>query len=618
MSAKRCKSQTPDSAEWVEITGYRFRYQINREAVVRKELESGEWYVLKPYISGRTRACVKMRTADNRKVDVPVVWLMADAFMGGRRPGYNIIHRNGAKMDCELVNLSFASKQVSGKLSSANRRKAVMKVDQDGQVVAIYSSGREAAKKNYISQNAIWARCTGKVKDPYRLDGYGAPTSRKRFVLIARCDGKPVVWPEPTHAPRDSAAVKSGRLKPWRSAAEIIDWSLPCPSIFDIKEEIKERYNLKAVRPLADNTMRRIIRGVDKFTIKSGQPYIVPTGYGERKGQAPRVHDIEEPLPTVVGSGKHNLCKPVLAPFTATNTSNSVGAPAGDPVHTVTTAGNQMLVTPYLAECNHAGGGHIADVRGPYKTITAKHTGGIVAPSLIQYHTEQTENVRASGLGAPIPTVDASNRYGLTCANLVKYYSGVVGEKMEEPLPTVTAIDHNAVCAAHVVKFKGDNLGSSPAEPMQTVTAGAGQKKACGGGTFALCDTLLCKAGPDENLYRWPLIRELLNRYCGYKLADDDLLLLSIGGTLYFIADIGLRMLSPRELYNAMGFPPDYIIDRDYMGNPYPKNEQVARCGNAVCPPMAAAVARANFPEYVARVGDTITTMAALLDMVAV
>lgn len=130
MSAKRCKSQTPDSAEWVDIPGYRFRYQINREAVVRKELESGEWYVLKPYISGRTRACVKMRTADNRKVDVPVVWLMADAFMGGRRTGYNIIHRNGAKMDCELVNLSFASKQVSGKISSANRRKAVMKVDQ--------------------------------------------------------------------------------------------------------------------------------------------------------------------------------------------------------------------------------------------------------------------------------------------------------------------------------------------------------------------------------------------------------------------------------------------------------------------------------------------------------
>ena len=475
----------------------------------------------------------------------------------------------------------------------------------------------------------------------------GAPTTRKRFVLIARCDGRPIVWPERTHAPRDSEEVRSGRLKPWRSAEEIIDWSLPCPSIFESKAEILEKYGLKAVRPLADNTMRRIIRGVDKFTIRSGEPFIVPTGYGERKGQAPRVHDIEEPLPTVVGSGKHNLCKPMLAPLTVTNTSHSVGAPAGEPVHTVTTAGNQMLVTPYLAECNHASGGHIADPREPHKTITAKHTGGIVAPSLIQYHTEQTEGVRASGLGVPINTVDASNRYGLACANLVeyytggrpldvtdpmhtvtshdreavvaahvaKYYGGVVGEKMEEPLPTVTAIDHNAVCAAHVVKFKGDNLGSDPAEPMQTVTASAGRNRACGGGTFALCKVWLCKTR-DSGLHRWPEVRTLLNRYCGYTLAEDELLLLEIGGAFYYIADIGLRMLSPRELYNAMGFPPDYIIDRDYTGKPYPKNEQVARCGNAVCPPLAAAVARANFPEYVA--GDTIGTMAALMDRLAV
>lgn len=445
----------------------------------------------------------------------------------------------------------------------------------------------------------------------------GAPTTRKRFVLIARCDGRPIVWPERTHAPRDSEEVRSGRLKPWRSAAEIIDWSLPCPSVFESKAEILEKYGLKAVRPLADNTMRRIIRGVDKFTIRSEEPFIVPTGYGERKGQAPRVHDIEEPLPTVVGSGKHNLCRPLL--------------------------------TPYLAECNHAGGGHIADTREPYKTITAKHTGGIVAPSLIQYHTEQTENVRASGLGVPINTVDASNRYGLACANLVeyytggrpldvadplhtvtshdreavvaahiaKYYGGVVGEKMEEPLPTVTAIDHNAVCAAHVVKFKGDNLGSNPAEPMQTVTASAGRNRACGGGTFALCKVWLCKTG-DSGLHHWPEVRALLNRYCGYTLAEDELLLLEIGGVFYYIADIGLRMLSPRELYNAMGFPPDYIIDRDYTGKPYPKNEQVARCGNAVCPPLAAAVARAAFPEYAAEVGDTIGTMAALMDRLAV
>lgn len=439
----------------------------------------------------------------------------------------------------------------------------------------------------------------------------GAPTTRKRFVLIARCDGRPIVWPERTHAPRDSEEVRSGRLKPWRSAAEIIDWSLPCPSIFESKAEILEKYGLKAVRPLADNTMRRIIRGVDKFTIRSGEPFIVQQKFQNA------AQDIGKLLTTVTAVGAHELCKPMLAPLTVTNTSHSVGAPAGEPVHTVTTAGNQMLVTPYLAECNHAGGGHIADPREPHKTITAKHTGGIVAPALIQYHTEQTENVRASWLGVPINTVDASNRYGLACASLVEYYTGGRPLDVADPLHTVTSHDREAVVAAHVVKFKGDNLGSNPAEPMQTVTASAGRNRACGGGTFALCKVWLCKTR-DSGLHRWPEVRALLNRYCGYTLAGDELLLLEIGGALYYIADIGLRMLSPRELYNAMGFPPDYIIDRDYTGKPYPKNEQVARCGNAVCPPLAAAVARAAFPEYAAEVGDTIGTMAALMDRLAV
>lgn len=471
---------------------------------------------------------------------------------------------------------------------------------------------------------------------------YGAPTSRKRFYLVARCDGKPIVWPKPTHS-------KTGAdgLPKWRSAAEIIDWSLPCPSVFASKAEIMERYGLKAVRPLAKNTMRRVIRGVDKFTIRSGKPFIVPTGYGERKGQAPRVHDIDAPVPTIVGTGKENLCRPLLAPVTVTNTSNSVGGTVGAPVHTVTTAGNQMLVTPFLAECNHSGGGHIAPVTDAHKTITAKHTGGIVAPALIQYHTEQTEHVRASGLGTPINTVDASNRYGLTCANLVeyytggrpldvqdplhtvtshdreavvaahiaKYYGGVVGEKVGEPLPTVTAIDHNAVCAAHVVKFKGDNVGTPPSEPLQTVTASAGKERACSGGTFAVCRAHLAKIRSGDDLGHWPEIRDLLNEFCGYTLAEDEVLLLEIGGALYYIADIGLRMLSPRELYNAMGFPPDYIIDRDYEGHEYKKSAQVARCGNAVCPPVASALVRANLPEWC---GVTITTMAQLMDCVAV
>lgn len=435
---------------------------------------------------------------------------------------------------------------------------------------------------------------------------YGAPTSRKRFYMIARCDGKPIVWPKPTHS-------KTGAdgLPKWRSAAEIIDWSLPCPSVFASKTEIMERYGLKAVRPLAKNTMRRIIRGVDKFTIRSGKPFIVQQKFQNA------AQNIEKPLTTVTAVGAHELCKPLLAPVTVTNTSNSVGATVGEPMNTVRTGGGggQMMVTPFLAECNHSGGGHIAPVGDAYKTITAKHTGGIVAPSLIQYHTEQTESVRASGLGAPINTVDASNRYGLTCANLVEYYTGGRPLDITDAMHTVTSHDREAVVAAHVVKFKGDNVGTPPSEPLQTVTASAGKERACSGGTFAVCKAYLAKMRGGDNLGHWPEIRALLNEYCGYMLAEDEVLLLEISGTLYYIADIGLRMLSPRELYNAMGFPPDYIIDRDYLGNEYKKSAQVARCGNAVCPPMATALVRANLPEWC---GAEITTMAQLTDCVAV
>ena len=431
---------------------------------------------------------------------------------------------------------------------------------------------------------------------------YGAPTTRRRLVLIARCDGRAIVWPERTHAPRDSAEVRSGKLLPWRSAAEIIDWSLPCPSIFSTKDEIHERYGISAVRPLADNTMRRIIRGVDKFTIKSGAPFIVECNHSG----GGHVTDSQEPCKTITAKHTGGICRPVLTPLTMTNTSNSVGAPVFAPMNTVRTGG---------------GGGQM-----------------LLSPSLIQYHTEKTESARAAGLDKPVCTVDASNRYGLTCVNLVeyysggrpldaqepmhtvtshdreavvavhvvKYYSGVDGEKAGEPLPTVTAIDHNAVCAAHVVKYKRDEVGTRPSEPLPTQTAG---------GVFGCCKAVLCKIGTSERLYYWPQIRDLLNRYCGYALGTDDLLLLSIGGVLYYIADIGLRMLSPRELYNAMGFPPDYIIDHDAAGKPYPKTQQVARCGNAVCPPMAAAVVAANLPEYA--MPGKIETMAALADAVA-
>ena len=371
---------------------------------------------------------------------------------------------------------------------------------------------------------------------------YGAPTTRKRFVLIARCDGYPIVWPERTHAPRESEEVKSGKCLPWRSAAEIIDWSVPMYSIFATKQEIKEQYGVNAVRPLADNTMRRIIRGVDKFTIRSGNPFLV--------------------------------------------------------------SGN--------------------------------------AANLIQYHTEQTESVRANGLDVPINTVDASNRYGLTCANLVEYYGNGVpldisepmhtvtahdrealvsahiqkyfdggykgcGDRADAPLSTVTAMPRHGVCAAHVVEFKGQDIGQNPDKPLRTITASAGE--------FAIAAVRTAKYAPGAALGYWPEVRALLNKYCGYSIAEDEILLLWLNGACYYIHDIAMRMLTPRELYNAMGFPPDYIIDRDYTGKEYGKTKQVARCGNAVCPPMAEALVRANLPEWCA---EKITTMRQLDSVVAV
>ena len=342
---------------------------------------------------------------------------------------------------------------------------------------------------------------------------YGAPTTRKRFVLVARCDGRPVVWPERTHD-KDGA----DGLPKWRAAAEVIDWTQPCYSIFATKEDVKSRYGVTVVRPLADNTMRRVIRGVDKFVIKAKTPYIVP--------------------------------------WTVTNTCNSVGSQVTAPVHTVTTAGNQLLLSP----------------------------------ALIQYHTEQSENVRGQSVAETLRTVDASNRYGLIAANLVEYYGNGNPLNVAEPMRTVTSHDREALTLTHICEFKGQDIGQDQRKPLRTITASAGE--------FAEIRTEVRTYEPGADMGHWPEVRALLNRFCGYDLKENEVLTLDMGGTAYFVADIGLRMLTPRELYNAMGFPPDYIIDRDYTGRAYGKSKQVARCGNAVCPPMAEAVVRANLPEW--------------------
>ena len=254
---------------------------------------------------------------------------------------------------------------------------------------------------------------------------YGAPTMRKRFFMIARCDGKPIVWPEPTHGPADSEVVKAGLLKPYVGAYTQIDFSRPCPSIFDTSEEIKEKYGIRAVRPLAKKTMDRIARGLKKFVLDNPEPFIIQCNHGGER----RPNDIREPT---------------LAPYMGTNTTNHPGGNCKDPIHTITTGNQQCLISP----------------------------------TLIQYHSETSKDgVRGQTIEDPIMTVDSSNRYGLVTSFLHKYYDGGykgAGETVENPLPTVTAWDHNSVVTANLIQMNNHCDGKDIRQPLPTITAGDG------------------------------------------------------------------------------------------------------------------------------------------------
>ncbi|MGN0787100.1 MAG: DNA cytosine methyltransferase [Christensenellales bacterium] len=273
---------------------------------------------------------------------------------------------------------------------------------------------------------------------------YGAPTSRTRFYLIAKSEDEPIIWPEPTHASKDSEEVRMGRKLPYRTVSECIDWSIPVQSIFDRD------------KPLAENTLSRIAKGIKKFVIDNPNPFIVPM--------------------------------------------------------------NEKSV----------------------------------APSLIQYHTETTDNeVRGQALNEPLMTLDTSNRYALSCAYLVTLRNNMIGQALDEPLSTVSCSGaHHAEIRAFLIKYFSNGTAKPVDEPLDTITT------------------------------------------------KDRFAVVTVKGEDYVIADIGMRMLQPRELFNAQGFPADYIIDHDADGNIYPKAKQVARCGNAVTPPVPAALVRANLPEY--------------------
>ncbi|MFM4919477.1 DNA cytosine methyltransferase [Aeromonas dhakensis] len=357
-----------------------------------------------------------------------------------------------------------------------------------------------------------------------RACDYGTPTIRKRLFLIARRDGAPIVWPKPTHGDPASAEVKTGKLLPWRTAADIIDWSIPCPSIFLTQEEAKAQ-GLNVKRPLAEATMRRIAKGVERFVIDAAEPFIVPVDHTS-----------------------------AFAPFITehANASHQRNMPTDEPLRTI---------------CAEVKGGHFA----------------LVAPVIAR----QFGNSVGQSVEEPLGTVMAkADKSQLVLASLAKHYTGVVGAELTQPLPTVTTVDHNALVTSHLVKLRGTCQHGQPVtEPMPTVTAGGlhiGEVRAF----------LLKYYGTDSTIPCSEPLHTVTTR--------DRFGLVTVRGEDYQIVDIGMRMLEPHELFAAQGFPADYVIDHDATGKRFTKTAQVARCGNAVCPPLAAALVRANLPEMCA------------------
>jgi DNA (cytosine-5)-methyltransferase 1 len=392
-----------------------------------------------------------------------------------------------------------------------------------------------------------------------RACDYGAPTIRKRLFLIARCDGQPIVWPEPTHGAPDSLLVKNKHIKPWRTAGECIDWEIPCPSIFERK------------RPLALSTNRRVAKGIMKYVVNSKNPYIV-------KNKAPFISE-------------------------HANSSNQRNMPADDPLRTQCAqvkGGHFSVVAPSLVEIGYGEREgqqpRAQNIERPLGTVVSssvKHA--LVAPIISTYYGEKSQDeVRGIDLNQPLHTQTTENRHALVSAFLAKHYTGVVGSDLNEAIGTVTSIDHHSLVTSNIVKMRGDNVGQATDEPLHTISAG--------GTHHAEVRAFLIKYyGTDQDPY--------LDQPLHTITTKDRFGLVIIKGILYQITDIGLRMLWPKELFLAQGFPASYIYDRglvyDQEGNlvwiPLTKTEQVRMVGNSVSPPLAQALVSANLPEMKTR-----------------
>ncbi len=468
---------------------------------------------------------------------------------------------------------------------------------------------------------------------------YGSPTIRKRLFVLARCDGKPIVWPESTHGDPKGEAVKSGRLLPWRTAAECIDWSIGCPSIFERE------------RPLAEATMARIARGVWRYVLTAADPFIVPvTHQGDQ-----RVHSVDDPLRTITTAqrGEHAVVQPFLAGVGG-RMGQSAERPVDAPYHTNTTKADTVVVSPTLMSYYGEGDGGTDRSRRPDEpipVIPTENRHALVSSTLIQtgYGERPGQEPRVPGLDKPLGTVVAGGaKHAVVAASLTRFTQNGDGQGMDEPADTVMpGATKFGVVAAHLQRDFGKSTGSPANDPVGTITGGGGGKAALVSSFLAQhntdmvghdarkplstivqkgCTQAVVSAGminlkgsdrrqsaveqpaPTVTAGGWHIgeVRAFLVKYYSEGGQDQSLKepmhttttkarmgLVTVAGVEYQVADIGMRMLTPRELFRAQGFPDSYVIDPIYEGKPLTKTAQIRMCGNSVCPQVAAALVRA-------------------------
>lgn len=422
---------------------------------------------------------------------------------------------------------------------------------------------------------------------------YGAPTTRKRLFVLARCDGQPIVWPERTHAPRREA--KRLGLLPYVSAASCIDWNERCPSIFLTQAEAKaEGLNVK--RPLVDATQLRIAKGIERYIVGSPEPFIF--GCGGRRGQSPAI-PVGEAYPTTTGKADAWVCAPTIVPILNAGWAPERVDDAGEPIRTITAAkgGEFAAAAAYVTKFQENSIG--TDPRDAMDTVMAGATRfGVVAGFL----GRQFGRSVGSDAGDPVGAITAAvgGKTQLIAANLTAYYATGVGSDVGEPVRTVTGEDRHGLTAAFLEQANTGMVGHDLRDGVSTITGRATQQRLIevrlsaigalpGSRRRAVLDFLWRHFGePTED--QWADPTGTLNARLRFGLVLLD-------GEVWEIADIGMRMLKPRELFNAQGFRPDYIIDRDPWDRPITTTAATLMVGNSVPPPIARALAAANLPS---------------------